>query len=99
MQNHVNETGLGSGSTTLIATPGAGLRITVLGFQISNGTTANTATLGFSSSNQKVWQFGANGHSEEALRWEGDVNAALTISNSANGPLDVSVDYDIEDFS
>jgi hypothetical protein len=98
MQQHVNSLSLSSGSTSLIAAPGAGLRIVVLGFTLATGGTATNVLLGFSATNQRQFRFPATAGNliSPEIRWEGDTNAALTINPSANGPTDVSVDYTIE---
>ena len=101
MQLHVNQAVSAVGPTTLIAAPGAGLRITVLGLIVSNTpATAQTALLSFSAANQKLFQFGAAVGTVPSpeLRWEGDVNAALTLTLAAATGVNVSIDYVIEKF-
>jgi hypothetical protein len=100
MQQHASS--LATGTVTgqaLIAAPGAGFRITVLGFVISVGATAARVQLidSLKAANTKAWGLGANGHAESGLgRWELTNNAALNLTTSANGPTDVQVDYIIE---
>jgi hypothetical protein len=100
MQLHASALALGTVTgQSLIAAPGAGYRITVLGFSISVGSIAASVSLidSVTSANTKAWQFGANGHAESGLcRWELSNNAALNITTSANGPTDVQIDYVIE---
>jgi len=81
----------------LIAAPQAGWRIRVINLTISLGATAATVTIGFSTANQRVYQLGANGGVDaELMGWEGDTATALSITTSANGPCQVTVDYTIE---
>jgi hypothetical protein len=100
MQLHASSlvTGIVTGQS-LIAAPGAGKRITVLGFTVSVGATAARVQLidSLTAANEKAWSFAANGHAESGLgRWELTANAALNLTTSANGPTDVEVDYIIE---
>lgn len=85
-------------TSTLVAVPGAGYRIRILAFHVSEGSTApGTVTLGFSATNQRVWDFLANQNAEAPIcDWEGDTDTALSVTTAANGPTDVSVDYVIE---
>jgi hypothetical protein len=100
MQLHANATGLGTVSAqSLIAAPGTGVRITVVGLTVGVLTTACRVTLAFSNGNQKFFDL-APGQTVPLgqLRWEGDPNAGLTITTSAgsSGNADVSVDYVLE---
>ena len=100
MQLHASSlaTGIVTGQA-LVAAPGAGKRITVLGYAVSVGSTASNVSLidSLTSANTKAWQFGPNGHAESGIgRWELTANAALNLTTSANGPTDVQVDYVIE---
>jgi len=53
--------------------------------------------LAFRAANQRVFDLAANGAVEIGLtRWEGDVNAAFSITTSTAGPADVSADYVLE---
>jgi hypothetical protein len=100
MQSHASS--LATGIVTaqaLVPAPGAGLRITVLGFTISVGATASKVQLidSLTAVNTKSWSLAANGHAESGMsRWELTDNAALNLTTSANGPTDVQVDYLIE---
>lgn len=100
MQLHASAMGLGVVTgQQLIAAPGTGLRITVLGFVVSVGSTAAAVSLvdSVNSANTKAWQLAANDHVESGLcRWELSPNAALQVTTSANGPTDVEIDYVIE---
>ncbi|MGH9759048.1 MAG: hypothetical protein ACRD4M_15030 [Candidatus Acidiferrales bacterium] len=81
---------------TLAAAPGAGHRITVLGLHISAGGAA-IVTVGFSATNQRVYDLVANQTIDlGAMRWEGDANAALTVQSSAAVVVDAEVDYTVE---
>jgi len=87
-QNHANvhETAIVSGAAVIPA-PGAGHRITIVGLHVSNGAVANIVTLGFSPTNQRVYNLAANGNADIGLmRWEGDANAAFSISTSSADP-------------
>lgn len=96
MQLHAVAHITASGTTTLIATPGAGYRIVVVGLHVSEGT-AGAVTLSFSATNQRVWNLAANQSEDVGLmRWEGDGNAALSLTAPATGPTDVTVDYEVE---
>lgn len=95
-QNHAVAHVTSAGTTTLIAAPGAGYRITIVALHISEGT-AGAVTLSFSATNQRVWDLAANQSEDMGLmRWEGDTNAALSLTAPATGPTDVTVDYVIE---
>lgn len=83
---------------SLIAAPQAKWRIKVRALVISIGATACTVTIGFSATNQRVYQFGANGGvNSEIMDWEGDAATALTVTTSANGPTQITIDYEIEE--
>jgi hypothetical protein len=90
MQLHANAAAIGIVTAqSLISAPGAGKRITVLGYVVSVGATASDVALidSVTAPNTKTWKFGASGHAESGLaRWE----------LSDNGPTDVEVDYLIE---
>jgi hypothetical protein len=101
MQLHASVQGVGVATAQqLIAAPGAGFRITVLGFTVSvGGTAATNVSLidSLTAANTKQWQFGLNGHAEPTpVRWELTHNAALQYTTSAAGPTSIQVDYIIE---
>jgi hypothetical protein len=99
MQLHVNSLAVGAGGpTALIPAPGAGFRITVLSVAMSAGGTATNNLLSFSATNQKQFRFPAaiTPFVTHQIRWEGDPNAALSLTTSGNGPTDISVDYIVE---
>ena len=80
-------------TTTVVAAPGAGNRITVIGFHISVGG-ATVVTVGFSATNQRVYNLAANQSIDiGAMRWEGDGNTALTVQSSAAVTVDATLDY------
>lgn len=96
MQQH----GIGHTTTattaTLVAAPGAGIRVRVLGLHISVGGAA-TVTVGFSATNQRVYDLAANQTVDIGLMdWEGDTNAALTAQSSAAVTVDTTADYQLE---
>src|SRR5579872_4159034 len=99
MQLHASALGVGVVTAqVLVAAPGAGFRITVLGFALST-TIAGTVSMlsSTNAANTKQFLLGANGHAESQLaRWELEDNAALEITTSAAGPTSVEVDYIIE---
>lgn len=98
MQLHVVSGALGVvNGQALIAAPSAGWRINIKALTISLGATGATVTIGFSSTNQRVYQLGANGGVDNGLMdWHGDAATALSITTSANGPCQVTVDYVLE---
>lgn len=100
MQFHASALQVGAGTgVQLVAAPGAGKRITVLGFVVSVGGTATNVSLidSLAAANQKQWNFSANEHAEPSSpRWELSNNAALEYTTSAAGPTSIQVDYVIE---
>jgi hypothetical protein len=100
MQLHASALQVGAGTAVqLVAAPGAGKRITVLGFVVSVGGTATNVSLidSVNAANTKQWNFGANEHAEPGnARWELSNNAALEYTTSAAGPSSIQVDYVIE---
>jgi hypothetical protein len=100
MQFHASALQVGVGTAVqLIAAPGAGKRITVLGIVVSVGATATSVSLidSVNASNTKQWQLAANGHAEPSpTRWELTNNAALQYTTSASGPSSIEIDYLIE---
>jgi len=95
-QLHAVQHTTSAGTVAVVAAPGAGYRITVVGFHVSEGS-AGVVTLGFSAGNQKVWNMAANQNIDVGLtRWEGDANTALSLTSPATGPTDVEVDYVLE---
>jgi hypothetical protein len=100
MQFHASALQVGAGAgVQLIAAPGAGKRITVLGYVVSVGGAATNVSLidSVNASNTKQWAFAANEHSEPSSpRWELSNNAALEYTTSAAGPTSIQVDYVIE---
>ena len=58
MQQHAVGHYTSAGTVALIAAPGAGLRIRVVGLHASTGS-AGAVTIGFSSTNQRVWNMAA----------------------------------------
>ncbi len=80
-------------TATLAAAPGSGVRITVVALHISVGGAA-VVTVGFSATNQRVYDLAANQTVDiGAMRWEGDGNAALTVQSSAAVTVDSTADY------
>ena len=99
MQLHASALQVGAGTAVqLIAAPGAGKRITVLGYVVSVGGTATNVSLidSLTATNTKQWAFAANEHAEPPSRWELTDNAALNYTTSAAGPTSIQVDYVIE---
>jgi len=100
MQLHASALQVGAGTAVqLIAAPGAGKRITVLGYVVSVGGTATNVSLidSLAAANQKQWNFSANEHAEPSpLRWELSDNAGLNYTTSAAGPSSIQIDYVIE---
>lgn len=99
MQLHASALGVGAGTAVqLIAAPGAGKRITVLGFVVSVGGATNVSLIdSVNAVNTKQWSFAANEHAEPgSARWELSNNAALQYTTSATGPTSIQIDYIIE---
>jgi hypothetical protein len=100
MQLHASALQVAAGTgVQLVAAPGAGKRITVLGYVVSVGGTATNVSLidSVNATNTKQWVFAANQHTESGTaRWELSDNAALEYTTSAAGPTSVEVDYVIE---
>jgi uncharacterized protein YfaQ (DUF2300 family) len=100
MQLHASALGVGAETAVqLIAAPGAGKRITVLGFVVSVGGTATNVSLidSLTATNTKQWVFAANQHAESGIaRWELTDNAALNYTTSASGPSSIEIDYVVE---
>jgi len=77
---------------TLLAAPQAGWRWRVVGLHISAGGAA-TVTVGFSGTNQRVYDLAANQTIDiGVMDWEGDAAAALTVTSSAAVIVDASAD-------
>jgi hypothetical protein len=69
---------------------------TVLGLHLSVGG-ATVLTVGFSATNQRVYDLAANQTIDlGATRWEGDPNAAFTAASSAAATVDSTMDYTTE---
>ena len=97
MQEHAVAHITSATTTTVIAAPGAGLRITILGLHVSAGA-AGAVTVGFSASDQRVYDLAANQTIDDEIgRWEGDTNTAFSVTTAGTGPTDIEVDYLIED--
>jgi hypothetical protein len=99
MELHTSVQGVGVATAQpLIAAPGAGLRIVVLGLVISVAAAVNVSLIdSVTAANTKQWQLGINGHAEPSpLRWELSNGAALKYTTSAAGPTSIEVDYIIE---
>lgn len=99
MQLHASALQVGAGTgVQLIAAPGAGKRITVLGIVVSVGAVATNVSLidSVNAVNTKQWSLGANGFANPPSRWELTNNAALNYTTSAAGPTSIEVDYVIE---
>jgi hypothetical protein len=99
MQLHTSALGVAAGTAVqLIAAPGAGKRITVLGMAVSTLTATIVSLIdSVNAVNTKQWNFGANGNASPAeARWELSDNAALQYTTSAAGPSSIQIDYIIE---
>ncbi len=98
MQQHAVGHYISAGTVALVATPSTGRRIKVNNLHLSVGA-AETVTVGFSSTNQRVWNLAANaGADEPVMDWRGDAATALNVTfPSGTGPVDVTVDYEVED--
>ena len=96
MQNHAVQHITSATTLAAIPAPGAKSRITITALHISVAA-ADVVTVGFSAANQRVFDLAANGSVEIGLtRWEGDANAAFSITTSTAGPADFSADYILE---
>ena len=95
MQQHAVAHVTSAGTTVLVAAPGTGLRVRVVGLHVSAGS-AGTVTIGFSATNQRVWNMAANQSEDILMGWAGDANTALSLTAPATGPTDVTIDYEIE---
>lgn len=100
MQFHAVLSTFTAGASTLITPPAAGYRIRVIALHISTGG-ASKVTIGFSATNQRVFNMAANQLVEigSTMDWEGDMATALSVTNGSAVELDVTVDYYIETFS
>jgi hypothetical protein len=99
MQLHASALQVGAGTAVqLVAAPGAGKRIIVLGMAVSTLTATIVSLIdSVNAANTQQWNFGANGHAESgAARWELSNNAALQYTTSAAGPTSIEVDYVVE---
>jgi hypothetical protein len=99
VQLHASALGVGAGTgVQLVAAPGAGKRITVLGMVVSTLTATVVSPIdSINAANTKQWNFGAKGNaSPPEARWESSDNAALQYTTSAAGPTSIQVDYVIE---
>jgi hypothetical protein len=100
MQLHASALQVSAGTAVqLVAAPGAGKRITVLGYVVSIGGTATNVSLidSLNAVNQKQWVFSANEHAESGTsRWELSDNAALNYTTTGAGPTSIQLDYVIE---
>lgn len=97
MQSHEVFTTSTTGTSQLIAAPATGYRIRVVGLHLS-GAGATKVTIGFSSTNQRVWNLGSAGQGPDIgiLDWEGDTATALSVTNGTAVEIDVTVEYYIE---
>ena len=83
-------------TATALSAPGAGVRYRVVGLHISAGGAA-VVTVGFSATNQRVWNLAANQQIDlTTIDWEGDVNAALTVQSSAAVQVNATADAAVE---
>ena len=97
MQLHAVIGGQGAATATVVAAPGPDVTVVVDAFSLSVGAVATKVTLGFSASNQKVFNLAVNGNIAQTLeRWEGDPGSALTLTTSAAGPTECTVDFHFE---
>ena len=100
MQLHSSALQVGAGTgVQLVAAPGSGKRIKVLGWTISVGATATQVSLIDSvlAANTKQWNLPVNGVAPpQSVPWELSNNAALQYTTSAAGPISIQVDYVIE---
>lgn len=99
MQLHAVLAGQGTVTgASVIPAPPAGTAIVIDSFSLSVGAVATKVTLGFSATNQKVFDLPVNSSiPPEQMRWFGDTATALTLTTSAAGPTECSVDYHLED--
>lgn len=97
MQLHVVSGALGTVTgDALISAPQTGSRIKVRALTISIGSTAMTVTIGFSATNQRVYQLSANGGVDNGLmNWAGDAATALSVTTTASG-AEITIDYELE---
>lgn len=96
MQQHAVGHYTGAGTQVLVAAPGVGFRIKVESLHLS-AAVAGAVTIGFSSTNQRVWNLAANsGPDEPVMDWRGDAATALSVTVAGAGPTDVTVDYEVE---
>lgn len=79
-------------TVNLLAAPQAGWRWRVVGLHVSVGGAA-IVTVGFSATNQRVYDLSANQTIDiGVMDWEGDAAAALTVQSSAAVVVDASAD-------
>ena len=97
MQQHAVGHYISAGTVALVAAPSAGRRIKVNNLHLSAGA-AETVTIGFSLTNQRVWNLAANASVDEpVMDWRGDAASALNVTfPTGAGPVDVTVDYEVE---
>lgn len=97
MQSHEVFTTSTIGTTAIIPAPNAGYRIRIVGLHASVAG-ASKVTIGFSSTNQRVWNLGSAGQGPDVgvMDWEGDQATALSVTNGSAAELDVTVDYYFE---
>lgn len=97
MQQHAVIAGQGSGTVSVVSAPAAGSAIVIDSFSLSCGAAASKVTLGFSATNQKVFDLPINGSIPPSmLRWFGDTATALSLTSSTAGPVECTVDYHLE---
>ena len=86
-------------TVTSLAAPTAGYRWRVVGLHISAGGAA-VVTVGFSATNQRVYDLAANQTIDIGLMdWQGDAATALSVTSSAAVTVDVTADAVVEAFN
>lgn len=79
-------------TVTALAAPQAGWRWRVVGLHVSAGGAA-VVTIGFSATNQRVYDLAANQTIDiGVMDWQGDAAAALSVTSSAAVVVDVTAD-------
>lgn len=86
-------------TVTSLAAPSTGYRWRVVGLHISAGGAA-VVTVGFSATNQRVYDLAANQTIDIGLMdWQGDAATALSVTSSAAVTVDATADAVVEAFN